>query len=368
VSEDGLRKLDRFLDLAEAEGIYVHPTGPDHWEGLPDWARTDRIADETVLVALEKFWTVLATRYRGRSAIFAYDLLNEPEVGWDSPAMLSKWNHWLTERYTGLDALKDAWGRVPDGAWGAIAAPPSKDAPGDRVLLDYQRFREEVADTWTRRQTDAIRAADPDALVTVGLIQWSIPAVLAGPRHYSAFRPERQAKFLDFLEVHFYPLARGAYHYDGPDAEARNLAYLESVVAETARPGKPVVLAEFGWYGGGLPRHVGAAARLATEGEQAAWGRAVVETTAGMAAGWLHWGFYDHPEARDVTELIGLVKPDGTVKAWGRTFHELSGRLLDLTASRSSGSRPDLDWDACLTSAAARNAYLEDYFQGWRRP
>ncbi|HOY58164.1 MAG TPA: beta-galactosidase, partial [Verrucomicrobiota bacterium] len=39
LSEDGLAKFDRFLALAEEAGLYVHPTGPDHWEGLPQWAR-----------------------------------------------------------------------------------------------------------------------------------------------------------------------------------------------------------------------------------------------------------------------------------------------------------------------------------------
>jgi hypothetical protein len=78
----------------------------------------------------------------------------------------------------------------------------------DRQLLDFQNFRESLADAWTRHQVAAIKSVDPGALVTVGLIQWSIPSLLpAGPRHYSAFRPQRQAEYLDFLEVHFYPLA-----------------------------------------------------------------------------------------------------------------------------------------------------------------
>src|SRR6266540_3368592 len=30
---NGLAKFDQFLAVAEAAGMYVHPTGPDHWEG-----------------------------------------------------------------------------------------------------------------------------------------------------------------------------------------------------------------------------------------------------------------------------------------------------------------------------------------------
>jgi hypothetical protein len=60
-----------------------------------------------------------------------------------------------------------------------------------------------------------------------------------------------QARFLDFLQVHFYPLESGFYEYAGEEPRRRNLAYLESVVREVAAPGKPVVLAEFGWYDAG---------------------------------------------------------------------------------------------------------------------
>jgi len=67
-----------------------------------------------------------------------------------------------------------------------------------------------------------------------------VPSLLPRVQHYSGFRPERQARLLDFLEIHFYPLDRGAYEYRDDEEEGRNLAYLESVVSEAARPGKPV--------------------------------------------------------------------------------------------------------------------------------
>ncbi len=367
VDAEGLAKFDRFLALAEEAGVYVHPTGPDHWEGVPDWARTDRLADDKFLSALEGFWGSFAARYRGRGVLFAYDLLNEPEVRWDTPVMQTRWNLWVQQRYQTVQRLADAWKQpAANLEFGALKVPAPQDAPGDPMLLDYQRFREEIADDWTRRQVRAIKAADPEALVTVGLIQWSVPMVLGGPAQYAAFRPSRQAPLLDFMEVHFYPLANGAYHYGGPVEEAKNLAYLEGVVAEVARAGKPVVLAEFGWYGGGKPNHVGANAPFASEEQQAEWCRKAVETTAGLATGWLNWGFYDHPEARDVTEFIGLAKPDGTIKAWGRTFRELSNRWSPGVEARSLPTpRPALDWDACVTDGAARNRFREDYLRSF---
>ena len=282
---DGLVKLDRFLDIAEEAGIYVHPTGPDHWEGTPGWARGDRYAEEDLLEAQEAFWTALAARYRGHSVIWAYDLLNEPEIRWDGETMAARWNQWLEATYKTPQAVASAWG-VPISEIQLGTLPvPVRTSPAGSVLRDYQRFRESIASEWTRRQAAAIRAADPEAPVTVGLIQWSVPLNLAGPWHYAAFRPRQVAHWLDFLEVHSYPLDGGVYHYENAEAERRNLAYLHTVVRESAAPGKPVVLAEFGWYGGGKPTLDGGTWPAATEADQVRWYRLAVETTRSLATG-----------------------------------------------------------------------------------
>lgn len=368
LAPEGLAKFDQFLELAERAGIYVHPTGPDHWEGTPAWAQGDRYADETALRNVEDFWRLFAARYRGRSAIFAYDLLNEPEVRWDTAAMREKWNRWLEGKYASVADLRRAWGmtNAPPG-FGAVPVPPKADCAGCLRLLDFQHFREEIADEWTRRQVAVIKAADPQALVTVGMIQWSVPAVLPSCEHYSGFRPERQARWLDFLEIHFYPLARGFYAYDGPEDEARNLAYLESVVREVARPGKPVVIAECGWYGGGKLTLDQGRHPPATEAQQARWCAQLVATSAGLVSGWLNWGLYDHPGAGDVTQLTGLLTADGRLKAWGRDFEGLAqqfaGRVLP---PRQVGPRPTLDWNLCTTSAAKRKEFCERYLEAWK--
>src|SRR6516164_3426611 len=67
---NGLAKFDQFLSIAEDAGIYVHPTGPDLWEGPPEWP-LGGVEDEKTLSALEKFWKLFAARYRGRNVIFA---------------------------------------------------------------------------------------------------------------------------------------------------------------------------------------------------------------------------------------------------------------------------------------------------------
>ena len=362
---EGLAKCDQFLEIAEQTGIYVHPTGPDHWEGFPAWASTDRHADEAALRAVEEFWKQFAARYRGRTAIFGYDLLNEPAVMWDTPPMREKWNRWLEKKYRDVDKLTQAWGTTNQNVtFGAISTPPREDCGGCARLLDFQHFREDIADDWTRRQAAAIKASDPQALVTVGLVQNSVPSPAGQVWQYSAFRPQRTVRFVDFMEIHFYPLARGVYQY-APEDEGLNLAYLESVVQEVARCGKPVVIAEFGWYGGGQPTFGKYAA--ATEEQQAQWCEKLVSSTAGLARGWLNWGLYDYPGARDVTELTGLLTADGKTKAWGRTFEQLARRYhgAKLTSPKP-GPRPDLDWDLCITSSVEGMKFRDRYFEAWK--
>jgi hypothetical protein len=326
LNADGLEKFDQFLAIAEAAGIYVHPTGPDLWEGPPNWP-VGGIDDERTLAALESFWKLFAARYRGRNVIFAYDLRNEPSVGWSDSGVTEK-----------------------------------------AKLLEIQTRREHIADEWTRRQTAAIKSVDPSALVTVGLLQWSVPSLLPAISQYSAFRPARQARYLDFLTIHFYPLEDGGYRYGSTEGLERNLAYLEGVLREAARPGKPLVLGEFGWYGGGIPHFNNGQFPPATQAQQERYDRRAVETSAPFVCGWLHWGLYDDPDAQDCSELIGLLTADGQPKAWGLTFRNLaaaySGHWCHAEKPRF---RPDMDWEACLTSLAAENQFRQSYFQAFSR-
>ena len=363
---EALAKFDQFLAIAEEAGIYVHPTGPDHWEGAPNWAPV-AIEDEKTIRALESFWNLFATRYRGRHVIFAYDLKNEPELAWDSEILRTRWNKWIEKKYAGMEGLCGAWNQTNGLSWGHLPTPADADALKSRRLLDYQSFREEIADEWTLRQVRAIKSVDPDTLVTVGLIQWSVPSLLPGSvRYYSAFRPQRQAKFLDFLEIHFYPFANGAYEYRDQTQETANLAYLEGLVREVARPGKPVVLAEFGWYGGGKPKFDRGAHPAASEQQHARYCRRVVEVSTPYATGWLNWGFYDQPEATDCSEFTGLLTADGQLKEWGRTFAELAKRDWPCpTTSSHWPARPQLDWDACVTSIAAARAFRQEYLESF---
>jgi hypothetical protein len=339
----GLAAFDRMLDLADEAGIYLHPTGPEAWEGMPAWVHSqggihNNYANEACLKAQEDFWTMFAGRYRGRTTIWAYDLRNEPSVPWDTPQSRVKWDQWRTARNQ------------------PVAPVPEKNAAPSPVLADYQRFRESLAEAWVARQARAIRAADPQALVTVGLVQWSVPTLPIPTDLYTGFRPEIIAPHLDFMSLHYYPLARGVYHYESQAAEDANLAVLESMVRECAKPGKPVVIGEFGWYGGGALDPGG---EPADEGKQARWGRRVLEVTAPMVSGWINWGLYDTPEAKDVSRLTGLLTVEGEEKEWGKVF----GRLVqNLPPVHTLPARPDLPWEsATMNHREAMDRFQAEY-------
>jgi hypothetical protein len=271
--------------------------------------------------------------------------------------MRPKWHRWLAGKYKSTEQLRIAWNREGIQLENA-PAPENKDAKGNRQLLDYQAFRESLAEDWTRRQAAAIRSVDPDALVTAGLIQWSIPSCLPDVRHYAGFRPLKIAPFLDFMTVHFYPLNQGAYEYKDAAQEKGNLAYLKSVVHETALAGKPVVVGEFGWYGGGKPRFDNNRHPFASEEQQAQWCRQVIESTSSMATGWLNWGFFDQPEATDVSQFTGLVAADGKIKAWGIEFQRLvKSWRPDSLIKLPDPAMPVLNWEECISSIVSGQDY-----------
>lgn len=346
VDEESLKKLDAMIAIARRAGIRLILTGPDHWEGLPSYWRPDRFAGEQALKALETFWQTLGRRYRGEPAIFAWDLLNEPHLPWFVEAWRPKWNQWLETKYGNREGLRAAWTHTlgEQESWGHIAVPENEASQGNPRLLDWQLFREHLADRWVRRQVEAIRKADPTHMVTVGNIQWGYPLVRRGnPNLYSAFNPRRQARWLDYVTIHFYPLL--GRPFESQENWDRNLAYLQSVLAY-CHVGKPVVLGEFGWYGGGAPR----GQPPLTEDDQARWIVAEIEASRPVAGGWLSWPFADSPDSTDMSKYGGLVRSDMTRKPWGDTFRAYASRLP--TLPQPTPKLPDFDFPLSLTTPA----------------
>ncbi len=344
IDEQALAKLDKMVEIARQANIRLILTGPDHWEGQPDYWRPDRFAGEAALEALDRFWDVVGRRYQGEPAIFAWDLLNEPHLPWFVKQWDPKWHAWLHATYADRKALASAWGDELTDAdqWDNVAVPEDRPDAGNPRLRDWQRFREHLADEWVRRQVEAIRRVDPTHLVTVGYIQWSYPLIRSGnPGRYAAFNPHRQARLLDFVTIHFYPTLGGPFQSERNWQE--NMSYLQAVLAY-CHAGEPVVLGEFGWYGGGAPqRHP-----YLSEEQQAHWIGEEVEATCSLADGWLSWPFADTPSSGDISLYAGLVKPDLTLKAWGHKFKALAANLPEL--KRPAARVPTMVFAEALTA------------------
>jgi endo-1,4-beta-mannosidase len=363
---DALKKFDAMLAIARRYGIRVHPTGPDAWEGNPPWRAGDIYADPKALDAQVAFWKAFAARYKDDPIIFAYDLKNEPHIGWRGPDMSVGWRAWLRERYGTMDGLRKAWGDEARSvqSFEAVAVPKDEAASTSVALLDFQHYREWLADRWTKLQVEAIRSVDPNHLITVGLIQWTVPVNIGKPSRYAAFRPSRIAPLVDFLSIHFYPL------WGDPLASEqefdRNLAYLELLLRYTRAgdPRKPLFVGEFGWYGGGSTNDRSV---VRSAEDQARWCRNAVMQGRGISAGWLNWAYADTPSARDITKFSGLVSEDGKPKAWGEAFRELAkAPSVWTTHNEAPQAEVEFDVDRAIVDPEAGDATLRRYFESWK--
>ncbi|MHC4443845.1 MAG: cellulase family glycosylhydrolase [Planctomycetota bacterium] len=329
VQPEGEEKFRKLLAMCRNLGIYVIPSGPDHWEGRPSWRGKNAYADESVLRADEKWWQEFAAKFRDEPAILAWDLKNEPHIPWsDTAHMSAKWNQWLQQQYSSTEEIAHTWQLNPEqvGQLGKIEIPTDKPALNHPRLYDYQRFREYLADRWTQRMVAAIRRSDPNHMVTIGHIQYAIPVDLPSPKVYAGFNVKANARYLDFVTIHFYPLARPK-PCDSPQGMAANTLYLETLLY-LCSAGKPVMLGEFGWYGGGdIRRKDKVTLPEMPVQHQDEWCNLLLKVTRGRLCGWLNWAFADTPTSQDLTRFSGCWDEHLKLKPWGKSFNRFACRI-----------------------------------------
>ena len=170
---NALSRFTQLLHLAEHTGLHLDVTGLGcyHKQDVPEWY--DALDEERRWAAQANFWRAVARAGHGSPAIFCYDLMNEPVA----PHSTGVGKDWLGPPLAGKHFVQ----------W------ISREGRG--------RERSEVARVWIHQLAGAIRAEDPTHLITVGLVDWSLPR----PGLDSAFHPAVVAPELDFLSVHLYP-------------------------------------------------------------------------------------------------------------------------------------------------------------------
>ena len=169
-----LKQLQRLLTLAEETKLYLDLTGLGcyHKKDVPAWY--DALDEQARWNAQQVLWEAVATVCSDSSAVFCYDLMNEPVIGGDKAGP-----DWLGPAFAGKHFVQFV----------------AKSTNG--------RTRPEAAKQWIDQMVNAVRQHDKQHLITVGFVDWSLDR----PGLTSGFDPLKVAEKLDFLAVHIYPAA-----------------------------------------------------------------------------------------------------------------------------------------------------------------
>lgn len=311
-SQRGFEMVEQMVEMAGRHGLRIIFSGPNWIEGMPEHRKGDVYADDQQLDWLCELWAKIAERFGKNPTVFAWDLYNEPHIGWykdpkrTSEARVAKWRQ-RAEKELGLG---DVDGVVTSTGEGVDRA----------VYRAYVRFLDDLGENWAARQCEALRQSGARQPITVGLVQWSTP--ILGSTTYTGINPRRIAKHLDYMSQHFYPIVQSLKRGIDPEIPQQK-GYLEVVTRAARAQGKPLVMEEFGWKGG--PKLAGDPQAFPEE-HQTMWCEHLVRTTARCGArGWLNWAYADCPEPNtDISGASGLWTSDTTrLKHWGKRFLEL---------------------------------------------
>jgi hypothetical protein len=171
-NQNSLDQLARLLTLAQQTGLYLDVTGLGCYkrEDVPKWYND--LNEQQRWNVQARFWDAVAQTCGRSSAVFCYDLMNEPVVTEDKKA-----RDWTP------------------GAFGDRYFV-------QRLTLDFAgRTQKQIAKDWVDKMVAAIRKHDGQHLLTVGVIPWALTWPNAKPLFYS----KEVSKNLDFVSVHFYP-------------------------------------------------------------------------------------------------------------------------------------------------------------------
>jgi hypothetical protein len=379
LAPEALDKCSDLLSMAKDAGIRVNFTGPDFWEGYPRWLSPNDFAgyrhfiDPKYFDTHSTFWELFASYYSDEETIYGFDLVNEPFMPWSNERMTRLWDDWLKEKFGSATRLKKRWGEFAPKSLspGKVSIPYNVRQRGSQFLVDYQAFREEMALRWVKNSVRAIRRVDENHLITVGLHQSGFPPEEIIPSRYTAFDPHVLNPVLDYIALHWYPFGNpfrvSFLPHDLPGNLERSLATL---LANTRyhNTGKPLIMEEFSYYGGGSPIFWGGILPYRSEMEQDDFSRRYIETTVGSCAGWLNWPLVDTPLSTDTSAYGGFYRGNGKLKQWGKTFKSLRQQLNARDWKRKAATTViPLSRATTLTDANACDLVYQRCFKVFKR-
>ena len=296
----------------------------------------------------------VARRWGTDPRIFSWTVVGEGTLPWQTEWLRAQWPGWLRYWYNDdLAGLRKAWSDAPEfrGFEDAPVPPPNvgltlpvnsvnpgglKTLPDDRWAnstwrYDWRLFLEEIGSARVAHEVDTMRVAGARQMFSVGNNCWTVPNLPCG-QMARGYNPYFYHDSVDYLCQHNYP---AQYCWPGGngdplDSEEAMRFWLHANQAQGrlyTSMGKPVLLEEFGWYGGTSSKF-GWPLPFRSEEEQTRHNDRIMETSLGTYAGWLNWPQKDMPQAGDITNGSGLFRADGrTLKHWGRRFGEWARRL-----------------------------------------
>ena len=317
-----LEHLDDFLDRCQRHGVRAvvafcgwGGNGCTWWqEGGQYFGRAPWKSDPGIdsIDVLARFWREVAARYRDHPALFAYT----PCVEWTLPTVNLTWfpphghsstvptepgrwywRRWLAAKYGDVAALNAAWGTdhasfdatdVPD--YGYDHGAHRYKAP-EQAIFDYQNFRDWATLRYLAPQIEAIRAADPNHMVTIShhMRFWDL---WEGAAHgFLGATPFESKHLVDYVTVH-----ANFHESEAPDRAVADIVRHVETLARFVAAGTPmpVILEEFTFT---------AADPVRTAEVQ----RAIVRGTVGHVSGWMTWylQFPRDPQAGADTTAAG---------------------------------------------------------------
>ncbi len=183
--------LDRFLDLCKAYGFNVLLGVPI--EAPPRWM-SRKYPGNTLVNRKGEAWPFgyrnhycihhpamrersylltkrMAERYAGKSPVYGWQIGNELFKHFEcfNEYCGDAFRTYLENKYSSIEALNDAWGTVfwsQDYADFEDVVLPFPDRSNPSMIVDYYRYRNEAVTNFHEMLADAIREADPYAVVT----------------------------------------------------------------------------------------------------------------------------------------------------------------------------------------------------------
>ena len=190
-----LGHLQQFVTMAGDVGLYLQITGLGCYYTSVNPAWYMALGEDDRLTAQETFWSTISSTLKGRNAVFAYDLINEPVI----PNAGETRTNWLIDESFG-------------GSYYVQYLALSRNG----------RTPAQISKAFFDRMAAAIRQNDPKTLITTGII----------PLTKNQFYGSGTDASLDFADFHYYPKQQ---ELGRQIAELRSLGTLY---------GKPVVVGE----------------------------------------------------------------------------------------------------------------------------